>query len=253
MDNLIKTLSGQISDNILSLFQNTCDMQSIDMQSALESALIEYAKKHAIAETDPSDMSDEEVEVFQQVAYYQDLFDDMHFDEDSIVGKYTKVNYLNPDGTQVAGTIPIPHSLKYFDPQSYIYRVVSIQEMPNAWGCYNSGDCSLSLREDVLDDPAILLHEMIHMHEHNIEKEPRHYYRDILLLALYRNLKPKIKKKGFNLDDLIFKHANIPEAERIIQIGGEHDILFYLKSLDLDLKMGYELGTICGYGRIIHF
>jgi hypothetical protein len=30
--------------------------------------------------------------------------------------------------------------------------------------------------------------------------------------------------------------------------GGCHGMVFYMKSLDLDLRMGYELGTVFGYG-----
>ena len=117
-----------------------------------------------------------------------------------------------------------------------------------AWGEYNLAKSSLTLREDVLEDDAVLLHEMIHMHEHALQKVPR-YYHEIILLALYNDLKPQIEDEGFDLDRLIFGHSNVAEAQHITQIGGEHGILFYLKSLDLDLKMGYDLGTICGYGR----
>ena len=75
------------------------------------------------------------------------------------------------------------------------------------------------------------------------------YYHEVLLLALYKTVKSQITEQGFDLDQLIFGHSNIAEAQRGVSIGGEHGILFYLKSLDLDLKMGYELGTVCGYGR----
>lgn len=32
------------------------------------------------------------------------------------------------------------------------------------------------------------------------------------------------------------------------QFGGVHDLLFLLKSFDLDLRMNYPLGTVFGYG-----
>ena len=35
----------------------------------------------------------------------------------------------------------------------------------------------------------------------------------------------------------------------LYEAGGLHDVLFLLKSFDLDIRKGYDLGTVFGYGR----
>lgn len=58
---------------------------------------------------------------------------------------------------------------------------------------------------------------------------------------------------GSKLKDMrINKHLSqeqLAKRIKIAQAGGNHDILFFLKSLDVDLRCGYTLGTVCGYGR----
>ena len=247
MFDFIETMSGKVPEEIIDMFVNASEFHNGDPWAALRSCMIEYATKNNSAQFDYGAMLAEERFLFEKVVKFQEFFDDMHFEEDSIVGDYIKVKYGEGKGSFVNDTIPIPHAIKYFDPQQYTYHVKSCSDMA-AWGEYNFAENSLTLREDVLEDDAVLLHEMIHMHEHALQKVPR-YYHEILLLALYNDLKPQIEDEGGDLDQLIFGHSNIAEAQHITQIGGEHGILFYLKSLDLDLKMGYDLGTVCGYGR----
>lgn len=56
------------------------------------------------------------------------------------------------------------------------------------------------------------------------------------------------KEKIENLDKIIADNAHVLYESELYQKGGLHDMLFMLKSLDLDMKMGYPLGTIFGYG-----
>lgn len=79
-----------------------------------------------------------------------------------------------------------------------------------------------------------LLHEMIHVYEFILKS---YQLDDFVLLKLYDELLPKIKnlKKIISLD----KHAAFKE----------HSLLFILKSIKLDLELGYKLGTIYQYGR----
>ena len=44
-------------------------------------------------------------------------------------------------------------------------------------------------------------------------------------------------------------HAHLLTGSTIYSSGGLHDILFLLKSFDLDIRMGYPLGTVFSYGR----
>lgn len=38
--------------------------------------------------------------------------------------------------------------------------------------------------------------------------------------------------------------------EDLANAGGEHDLLFFLKSIDLDIRCGFELLTVFGYNYI---
>lgn len=84
------------------------------------------------------------------------------------------------------------------------------------------------------NDKDTLLHEMIHIYEKILTLNELD---DFVLLKLYDELLPKVDnlKKLISLD----KHAAFKE----------HSILFILKSLKLDLELGYKLGTIYAYGR----
>ena len=97
-------------------------------------------------------------------------------------------------------------------------------------------------------DDSTILHEMIHLHEFLINDQPM-YFHDMLYWALYRDLKDKIPK----LDEIITGHAHLLTESSLFNQGGLHDILFLLKSFDLDIRMGYPLGTVFGYGRIDDF
>jgi hypothetical protein len=85
---------------------------------------------------------------------------------------------------------------------------------------------------------------MIHAYESLLEKR-WHVYHDILMISLYNELKSKID----DLDSRILNHTHSIPQVRITEQGGSHDLLFFLKSLDLDLRCGFKLGTVCGYGR----
>lgn len=79
-----------------------------------------------------------------------------------------------------------------------------------------------------------LLHEMIHVYE-LILKSNR--LDDFVLLKLYDELLPKVD----NLKELISLDKHVAFKE--------HSLLFILKSIKLDLELGYKLGTIYQYGR----
>ena len=70
----------------------------------------------------------------------------------------------------------------------------------------------------------------------------------MLLTCLYRDLSGKIP----DLKVRLIMHSHITVAEQTARQGGWHGMLFYLKSLELDLRCGFKLGTVCGYGRDEH-
>ena len=90
----------------------------------------------------------------------------------------------------------------------------------------------------------VLLHELIHIYEFALDLVPK-FYHDVILICLYNALKDKV----MDLDDKIRNHANIYSCDLVAAKGGDYDILFFLKSLDLDIRLGYKLGTVCSYGQ----
>lgn len=109
--------------------------------------------------------------------------------------------------------------------------------------CFNKANYSLKVDPRHIDDDDVILHEMIHMHEFVLEIYPT-YYHDAILYSLYHDLRSKIE----DLDRRMEYQGHIVKQEELTQFGGVHDLLFLLKSFDLDLRMNYPLGTVFGYG-----
>ena len=62
-------------------------------------------------------------------------------------------------------------------------------------------------------------------------------------MSLYLDLKNKINDLDKRISDLSYLYS----LSSIRRFGGEHNLLFLLKSFDLDIKRGYELGTVFSY------
>ena len=92
------------------------------------------------------------------------------------------------------------------------------------------------------NDDSVLLHEMIHLYEDVLDDFPM-YYRDIVLWQLYKSMAAKID----DLDRRIAAFTRLDHQQEIDAVGGCHDILFLLKSYDLDLRKKYPLGKVLGY------
>lgn len=92
------------------------------------------------------------------------------------------------------------------------------------------------------NDDGVLLHEMIHVYENVLDDFPT-FYRDILLWQLYKRMSRKIS----DLDQRIQAFTHLSNQQKLDAIGGCHDVLFLLKSFDLDIKMHYPLGSVLGY------
>lgn len=173
---------------------------------------------------------------------FRDYFSDMIFDEDSIIYEYLK--FMKADGTYVPGNYPLPFELgDYFTYNWFRTEVKEIESGAKFSGSYDGIRLTLRMHPDYVDDDSTLLHEMIHLHEMVINDLPWHYH-DILYWALYQDLCTKID----GLDDAIKIFAHLPAESKLYSYGGEHDILFLLKSLDLDMRMEYEFGKVLGYG-----
>ena len=126
--------------------------------------------------------------------------------------------------------------------QMFTFHVEELEEGTMGETCYP--ERKITIAPKYKNSKAVILHEMIHAYEHILHEE--HFIlNELMLLYFYNKLRPLIS----DLDTLIKEHAELYGQHCISSTGGSHGILFYLKSLDLDLRCKYKLGTVCGYGR----
>lgn len=112
-------------------------------------------------------------------------------------------------------------------------------------GCFYGNEEKIEINRQYIHDKSVILHELIHYYEHQLEEEFPPFIRELLVLELYNKLLPPIS----DLKERIFNHCELYTYEKTFRGSGEHGVLFFLKSLDLDIRCGYPLGTVCGYGR----
>lgn len=164
--------------------------------------------------------------------FEEDYFEDMLFKEGSIC--YDIYEYIDKELEPL-----------YLDLCSNYYRFFVVDALDNALGEANLVEHTISILDSCKDNKSVILHEMIHAYEQILEDTYLKILAENLLLRLYNKLKTQIE----DLDSRINEHSEIYGQSRVANSGGEHGLLFYLKSLDLDIRCGFPLGTVCGYGR----
>lgn len=184
--------------------------------------------------------TEEERKMHNRLNSFDNFFEDMRFEPDT--SSYHLIQCQSkPEGSDVweECEVPLPDELKYF---SYNYFKVKIVEMKNYSGYYDPSEQLICLTPNAID--STIIHELIHVHESIINELPL-YYHDMLLWSLYQDLKKRVD----GLDAAISQHAHLLNESSLASRGGTHDILFLLKSFDLDIKQKCPFGTIFGYGR----
>lgn len=160
---------------------------------------------------------------------YEDLFDDMCMAKSSIMGKYLDTTY----GSLKEDTYCLSLDAHYY---KFIIAETNSDSETDIY------ERTIKINPRYVNDKNIILHEMIHAHEHILSLATP-LLRETLILELYKQLLLKIK----NLDQIIYNHANILHNSELSEIGGHHGLLFLFKSLDLDLRLNNELFTNFGY------
>lgn len=172
-----------------------------------------------------------------KVTMLEDYFDDMILDKKSIMGKYLKTpfkHYINDT-----------ESLSL---DAHFYRLYIYDNIEKYDAILNKSSRSIIINRSCVNNQNIILHEMLHAHE-QIINSINPIIRDTLIIELYN----KLKKFITSIDEIIYNHANIYHNMQLTEIGGEHSLLFLLKSLELDLRCNNELFTIFGYDYNRHF
>ena len=185
----------------------------------------------------------DDIALMERVEEFGDHFDDMLFRHGTGAYQLTMVKTQNDAGAWSEIGDSLPEELEEFDYSRFRYKT---EKPSDCDGYFNAVESILCVPPDAED--STVLHEMIHLHESVINDLPM-YFHDMLYWALYQDLRSKIPQ----LDDIVTGHAHLLTGTTISDIGGVHDILFLLKSFDLDIKMGYPLGTVFAYGRADDF
>lgn len=190
--------------------------------------------------------SDDERKLVNLVSEYEDYFQDMLFKPGTSTYELIQCKSKQEGSEEwFDDEIGIPDELTYFSTTSLKYRV---EELSDLLGYYNREEHLLCVSPEGLNNKITVPHEMIHVYESLINELPL-YFHDMVYWALYKDLKTKIE----DLDDIISNHAHILTGSTIYSQGGLHDILFLLKSFDLDIRFNYPLGSVFGYGRTDDF
>ncbi len=172
-------------------------------------------------------------------------FDDMRFCPGTITGAFCECKTMGTDGCSTIDQIPLPPEFDVFSPLWLNYHIMTPEEDErlNCEGYYSWEENELGVPRRNLNNDVVLLHELIHVHERLVNAFPI-YYHDTLYWALYSDLKKKIPR----IDEMITGHAHVLIGQSIEREGGAHGVLFLLKSLDLDIRMGWKLGTVFNFG-----
>lgn len=167
-------------------------------------------------------------------------FSDMEFDYDNPYCPFLLEYYENTDYNTPSYANKFMPKLSNFRYEDLKGKIFSRYDRKNSIMILNKG-------LDDEEESIGLLHSMIHYYEDKVNRISYHYH-DILVIALYRSLSRKVE----DLDDLIIEYGRIQNIEHMdSDIHDEHDILFLLKSFDLDIKMDLEIGTIYNNGQYI--
>lgn len=176
--------------------------------------------------------SPEEFKLHLTILDYQyTLFEDMTFQEKSLCW-------------EIAAFIHEEIEPLFLELDPALYRFYIVDDNKKYAGQCNGIEHTICITRSYIDDKKVILHEMIHAYEF-ILKQRRPMLEEYLLLALYRKLSPLVP----DLDNRLAQHGELYGQDCVSASGGYHGLLFYLKSLDLDIRCNYEPGTVCGYGR----
>lgn len=188
--------------------------------------------------------SQADLELQEKVYSFSDMFEDMIFAEGGSTFDFIKCQSKQAETDEWEDdAVSLPDEIEYFSYGYFTYHVKDLND--GVAGQFDGRDFSLSVAPEYIENDSVILHEMIHLHELVIDLQPQ-FYHDAILFCLYKDLSKKIS----DLDERIEAHGHILNSSVIARAGGTHDILFLLKSFDLDLRKGYKLGTVFGYGMV---
>ena len=159
-------------------------------------------------------------------------FSDLRLQSPSITRKLFRYKSQDDDGQwyDVVDDMPI------ISIQGWIFKFRCTQK----WlGLCDAKHKTIFIKQNLEDVEhlATLLHEIIHAFESQLVFS----FREWLVIEPYRRLSRRIKPA--------LLHRYITSSTHALVHNTAHGVLFLLKSIDLDLRLKWKVGTVFGYGR----
>jgi len=190
-------------------------------------------EKQQAAKGKPSAWAEREKALNSQALEYEEAyFEDFTLEPNSILGEF--LYFTNKDDNAL-GYYSMPH----IDLRSNNIKVkITVMEKGVA-GRFDHDNRVIDVDPKYADDIAVILHEMIHAYIFVLKRKCDFMYENLLLM-LYEDLSGKIP----DLRERITKHGHAMYQNNVFRGDGDHGILFYLKCLDLELRLNLPFGKI---------
>ena len=188
--------------------------------------------------------TEEEKRLWEKVAEYEEAyFKDFTLQSDSILHDFISFETEDDSGDLIEYAYDLPNTELFYFESPYTIKIANLD---NYDGMCNMETRTITIDSEHVDDQKVILHEMIHAYIGQFKGDQFAVFSECLLLRLYNELKIKIP----DLEGRIISHAHTIKQEDF-NGHGSHGLLFFLKSLDLDLRLNLPLGSVCSYGRDI--
>jgi hypothetical protein len=159
-------------------------------------------------------------------------YEELYFDDMRLIKYKNEIGTCTDEETNESYTSSIDDIANFITIGNWIFNIVSNSD--DFVGCTYNYKKTIEITEDYKNDESTILHEMIHAYELMLGDENLNQY---IVIQLYKELSSKIS----DLDKYIQIDSHV--------LLKEHSLLFMLKALDLDLRLGLKLGSIYSYGR----
>ena len=177
--------------------------------------------------------------ISEAVEKLEPMFADMLLEDGSASDPAADTEIQLEDGTWEKYHYPVPEVLAYYSVSQFRLEICN---RTDSYARFYPKERRFVFSEKGLKDEALLLHEMIHMHEYALSQLPSQY-RERVAACLCESLQKNI----YDVDQMVKENLSFFQDSSVDR--EEHDTLFYLKSLALDMRMHYKLGTIYACGR----
>lgn len=203
------------------------------LEYSLRRRLTEIRKLEAKESMDRiKDMSLEEIELQSRVDDLDDqLFGDLLFEELLEEDQDNEFRLMQP-----LDELPMDNTIFAINPDIDVH------------GGYDPLLNIVEIHPEHMDDITIV-HEILHVYETYFEK--RHSLRDFWITRLYSRLTEKIPKSV--LDGYCCQLGLLRAQMFYASDYGDHSIFFLLKSIDIDMRLGFPVGTVFGYEGVLTF